>query len=366
MSHHQHRFAIRVLLSTRWTNPISQNLRATLQPNNPRIFPQQQQPTIALSQRSLSSSSSSEKAPTVGIFIDADNVRPNVFDRETIQQTLVQPLRTFAEQTGRELRAFRAYGNKHTTTHEPPEEKSRDFDQEWIPIHTGGGSSVTGYDETGSLRCGICGQKMKLNKKERARGWDEMDKLDKHMRTLHDREQRKRNSQHSGSKKKRRSEKEMAKSAKYREAQIGLRRNGVKVGSKTNQRRNKFFQVLRLEKVHCYEVYDVDWTLDSQARKWLAENPPESVLVVVSKDSDFAPLLKAAKNKGIYAISAATDSSSQTKKLESSCDVVLRQSDRKEDDAKRVRLPSDMVVHPFTARGTSLVMDMIDSSHDIQ
>ena len=105
----------------------------------------------------------------------------------------MKPLKEFANGIGR-LDIMHGFANTATQTWHG--RKSSDdldddeFDQEWLQPtfddddHLFPGAMVqTGYDEQGVLRCGVCGAKMKLTKKDRARGWTEFNKLDKHMRT---------------------------------------------------------------------------------------------------------------------------------------------------------------------------------------
>lgn len=132
---------------------------------------------------------------SVGIFLDLDNV--GIADT-TINRSAVaffmKPLKEFANGIGR-LDIMHGFANTATQTwHGTKSSDDLDddeFDQEWLQPtfddddHLFPGAMVqTGYDEQGVLRCGVCGAKMKLTKKDRARGWTEFNKLDKHMRTL--------------------------------------------------------------------------------------------------------------------------------------------------------------------------------------
>jgi hypothetical protein len=136
----------------------------------------------------------------------------------------------------------------------------------------------TGYDDKGILRCGICGAKMQLSKKDQARGWDEHDKLDKHMRTLHDREQRKRTmrlASWSPSKRRKRLNqspnphnskwsKIMKRVRKYDSAQVGLGRHPLG--------QNDLFPILKEKKVECILCNNVDQVLVQHVTKWLEKN----------------------------------------------------------------------------------------------
>jgi len=249
----------------------------------------------------------------VAIFIDLDNVRPERHGREDIEG-FVEPLSAFAKAVGK-LVGFRAFGNASTRSFQGDEERERQahmLDDAEYDI----GESHTGYDEEGTLRCGICGSRMILNKKDRARGMTEREKLVKHMK-LHDKEQKKRKSTLRDRKRKL-SAKEMEKYRKYEAAQIDFRMPP------------QLFPVLRLEGVTCDLVDDVDKSIMKSARAWMKKLPPSvspevprGCLVVVSQDSDFQLILKAAQEQGIVAVSAAPQSEWQTRKLCESADVVL-------------------------------------------
>ena len=129
----------------------------------------------------------------------------------------------------------------------------------------------------------------------------------------------------------RRSAEVTAKVRKYNAAQVGLRA-GPRRG------RNDLFRVLREQGVACKAADDVDAALIRAAHLWIAGLPSVEVeqsrgcLVVVSQDSDFAPLLRKARDKGIIAVSAKPGQTSsprqqQTSALAAASDIVLLQGD---------------------------------------
>eukprot|EP00529_Nitzschia_sp_RCC80_P020380 CAMPEP_0113473722 /NCGR_PEP_ID=MMETSP0014_2-20120614/18199_1 /TAXON_ID=2857 /ORGANISM="Nitzschia sp." /LENGTH=404 /DNA_ID=CAMNT_0000366515 /DNA_START=376 /DNA_END=1590 /DNA_ORIENTATION=+ /assembly_acc=CAM_ASM_000159 len=202
----------------------------------------------------------------------------------------------------------------------------------------------TGYDEKNNLRCGVCGARMKLTKKDRKRGWNEYDKLNRHMKDLHDREQHKRKEQlkHMKPSKKRKlmkrpDSKLMKQMRKYEASQVGLDRNP--------KGRNDLFPILKEEKVHCIQCHDVDATLIKHATKWmkgrkkktddaLIYNEKVFVTVVVSEDSDFKDLLRQSNSSSSgrrIAVSVTWNSSEQTRSLVNVSDIVI--SRREQDDA---------------------------------
>jgi hypothetical protein len=312
----------------------------------------------------------------VGIFIDLDNFSGDFpVDRSSVTRW-IQPLRRFGDTVGT-ITALRAFANQYTTTYKQQEtnadpslndpwddeigfDDSRDdefqfaadvfdpFDPwEEYSYEDGfdGGVAQTGYDETGILRCGICGQKMKLSKKDIAKGWDEYDKLDKHMRSLHDNEQAKRKNRLEQVKKKsgKKANKLMKgkfgdKYRKYNQAQVGLDRST----------KNDLFQILKEEGVSCVECKDVDYTLVKQAKSWLkkvgARNP--LVLVVVSKDSDFRPLLKAARKPKFGRVSVIAAPGDEPPSFVS--DIVLTGSDNSADlQAKAYTMSGESLFEEF-------------------
>jgi hypothetical protein len=175
----------------------------------------------------------------VGIFVDLDNVAPLTHGRSDAQ-AFAQPLRELADRAGT-LVEFRAFANINTQIFVPDEERERraDLEQEFIMWDNANRIAQTGYDSDGFLRCGICGSRMKLNKKDRARGWTMEDKLDKHMRMLHDREQEKRKNRVKILKGKKRQKNllDSDKFEKYEAAQVGLFRTPATRSKKPKNRR---------------------------------------------------------------------------------------------------------------------------------
>lgn len=258
----------------------------------------------------------------VGIFVDLDNVLPLSQTRKGIASYL-SPLLAFTEMTG-PMQRLNVFANPHTQTWIDEEDMMDPSSLEWSmdDFHTG-------HDMNGMLRCGVCGQKMKLTKKDRARGWSDMDKLDKHMRMLHDREQEKRQTWRKQGRKV-----DRHKFAKYEAAQVGLfRQPARRVVGPPKPITNDLFRLLKVFGAKCHSVSDVDTTLKKEARGWMkALNKSNDVethglhgaLVVVSEDGDFADLLLEARKKNLLAVSIAQyGTTQQTNKLRSAADIVL-------------------------------------------
>jgi hypothetical protein len=187
----------------------------------------------------------------------------------------------------------------------------------------------TGYDEDGNLRCGVCGARMKFNKKEKNRpGFTVYDKLKKHMKMLHDREQSKRKTRlkqlKSAPNKKQEflAGKQGEKMRKYSAAQVGLGRGP----------KNDWFRILKEERVERLTSANVDATLMKTARTWVKKSLQKFnrvIVVVVSEDSDFADLFNefAAKNypshKKVVTVTATWLNTTQTPKLVNASDMVV-------------------------------------------
>jgi hypothetical protein len=125
----------------------------------------------------------------VGIFADLDNVAPQQYTRASATH-FIQPLLPFGRQTlDGQVERLHGWGNKSTHTFGGKLED--DALQEAEYNSWDGNSAVTGYDKNGILRCGVCGSKITINKKDRAQGRTAESKLEKHMETLHAREQKK-------------------------------------------------------------------------------------------------------------------------------------------------------------------------------
>ena len=265
----------------------------------------------------------------IGVFIDLDNVAPKTHSRKDAQQfifpllqlgrlinkkRLLSPLfnESILHAKGKgpgEMKnvqrataiQFEAFGNLATRSYVSEEQKEvTSFDQEYIPFTPDdeleyGGYAQSGYDPNfDTVRCGICGWKAKLTKKKRAKytnmGYsDEYEMLEEelmsHMKSLHDREQKKRiarmgQSKKKGGKKKRKLQgKELIKYNKYQAAQVGLQRGKMTVSSATGKvkvkRRNDLFKVLREIGVHVTSSDNVDADLIASAEKWLSRTVSE-------------------------------------------------------------------------------------------
>lgn len=296
----------------------------------------------------------------VGIFVDLDNIaqETKTLSTHTREEAarFVRPLRHFAEAAG-ELSTFRAFANMHTLTYVGDEERERrggpleEQMEQWDSD-----ASFSGFDDQETLRCGVCGAKMKLTKKDRKAGIDLWGKLDKHMRMLHDREQEKRRTRLRHKTKKGRkkpnwaklSAKEMAQFAKYDAAQIGLHRKPAlrvkKKGGNNEPPKTDLIRVLREEKVNVVEALDADRALIKAATKWMKgtrKSRKQQVkekdggmaplqlygcLVIVSEDADFVDLIKKARANMKFVVATATPNSTiqdQTAKLLGVSDIVL-------------------------------------------
>ena len=375
--------------------------------------------SISISRRHRFSTSSSENENKksivlpVGIFIDLDNVRPDTLRRQDIQDFLA-PLKDFGRRITRNKNTKNALddndndndnvndkrsivcdtknkykylplsnatmnifalGNDATFTYISPEERQLELDQEFIPwggIENNDSNeddddddidndydkvvAQSGYDENGILRCGICGKRMSLTKKDKRKGWDEQTKLKFHMKDLHDNEQRKRNIKR-GKKNKKLNEKEMIKSKKYLAAQVGLRRNRDGSSGGNKKQRNDLFRVLKEQGVQVYSAKNVDTELEIHAKKWMdrinsntktLEKEEEKYdhdnkeinnnnnnnnnnnindnwrgcLVVYSKDKDFIPLLEYARKRNFLTVTVSNEPK-QTLALVNSSDLVM-------------------------------------------
>lgn len=272
---------------------------------------------------------------SVGIFIDLDNVAPKEYTRASASR-FVDPLKQFAEQTlDGKLERFHGWGNENTHNYKggTNKRKSRvdaDQDEETFleSIHFepwDGNTAVTGYDANGILRCGVCGHKIKLTKKDRKAGRTEQDKLARHMKELHAREQQKRLKRRQKPSGKKLPPKEFEKFKKYKSGVVGV--------LPQSRVANDLFQVLREKGLRCKLVKDVDESLQLAARRWMGEvghDGRRAALMVVSKDADFVPLLRLAREKNMLSVTASPDNAIQTKALLQESDIVLEA--REEDD----------------------------------
>lgn len=307
----------------------------------------------------------------VAVLIDLDNVAPTIHSRKNVHG-LIDPIQEFAKAVG-PIQRFQAFANEATQTWVSPEEKERDFDQVFREDDFG----ATGYDENdGQLRCGVCGAKMKLTKKDRAAGRSMFDKLNKHMRMLHDREQEKRKTRRK--QKKNLSDNDKMKFMKYEAAQVGLYRSPARrIKPKGHVRKqNDLFRLLKQRGVNCRAVSDVDDAIYETARKWIKGFQPnkkspgtlKGCLIVVSADGDFADILKEAWSRDFLTVSIGkpNDDSMQghTLKLRRAADLVLTYIDMTVEDVE-----SDLTVfgtgawtlHPeaISKEGHLLLQDLL-------
>lgn len=293
--------------------------------------------------------------PLVGIFLDLDNIVPDVRHTRLSVASWIRPIKKFANGVGK-VDTIRGFGNTPTQTYIPkPKDDEIDdgdifFQEYWSMMYSNddddlfpGAMVQTGYDEDDSLRCGICGARMKLSKKDRQKsGFTVEMKLERHMRQLHDKEQRKRAIKKQ-SRKKGLTEKEQIRFEKYKSAQVGLKRRSVNnSGKMMSVKRNDLFRILKEEGVRCTSTDDVDATLIKQAKKYIGSKSMASsstdddlppVLVVASADSDFTPLLQYASSRGWTTVTLTMDAE-QTKALvnESDISVVRNNSEASDED----------------------------------
>ena len=303
----------------------------------------------------------------VAAFIDLDNVTPTTHRRPDARD-FVRPLVEFGRRVNRpdadvapsvgstqllsKLRlCLAAFGNLSTRTWRHQEEQERDLSQQeyilWTGLDEQGnvGVAQTGYDKDGLLRCGICGSKMKLTKKDRKSKRTLEDKLRSHMK-LHSREQGKRlqKMKHHKGRARMMESREFERMKKYEAAMVGLKRGKLalsKKGKVQAKSRNDLFQVLREVGVRVKAEDDVDKALIEAAQRWMRRVAMEDaaggdgdgdgdggsvdgrgVVLVYSKDGDFAPLLERAGARGFVTVTA-TDEERQTPKLVASSDIVI-------------------------------------------
>ena len=298
----------------------------------------------------------------VGIFVDLDNIGPELHGRADAE-AFVQPLKAFAQSAGTTTQ-FDAFGNLATRSYAASAEHIRRESMLDEQEYAGwdGSSAQTGYDPKGLLRCGVCGAKMTVTKKQAKAGMAPEKKLAKHMRELHDREQNKRNNRRGKLK-----GKMLEKSRKYVASQVGFR-SGPRAG------RNDLFTVLREQGVRCKPADNVDSALIRAARVWMAALPlpvesdagleTRGCLMVVSEDADFAPLLREARQQHVLAVSVTPDSLQQTSRLAAAADIVLLQGDEDEGFDEPVygssidaSVPSSYVLEAQTDPGRRLTDD---------
>jgi len=205
---------------------------------------------------------------------------------------------------------IRAFGNLSTRSWRTPLEKQHSVtQQEYIPwteprtTRAGniiGGVAQSGLDKDGKLRCGICGCKLKLTKKDRRRpNFTLEDKLQKHMK-IHTAEQRKRYAKMSMAAQKLVNKKKTARKSnnkvnetnvamllppeervkfeKYQSATVGLSSKGIISGVTKGGReakivrRNDLFRTLgELDNVRVTSAEDVDKALIRAAEEWMGE-----------------------------------------------------------------------------------------------
>ena len=257
------------------------------------------------------------------------------------------------------------------------------MDQEYLSYSSRVDNPIvqTGYDSDGLLRCGICGARMRPTKQEIERGVTMETKLEKHMQRLHDREQRKR-LEYARRSKKALSGRAGIRMKKYEAANIGLirKQRAMLAGAAANRpNNNQLFSILKEEGVRCFSAHNVDQYLIEEAQQWMTRTgqkhreeqrerelddddddsnsnnkneQPVGVLVVVSQDSDFKPLLKKAANTGFVVVTATPISTHQTASLASVADISLVRQQSLDDDTD---IDFTLMAKSITFRGSALV-----------
>ena len=282
----------------------------------------------------------------IGAFLDLDNIAPKTHRRSDAKE-FVKPIIELARRinylpghdaavggdanhqildTKRLLKKMgvniEGFGNLPTRTWKGKEERDHSPSKQkympWTGMDDDGtpGIAQTGLDQDGILRCGVCGAKMKLSKKDKHAGRTLEQKLFAHMK-LHSKEQGKRLGKMK--QKKKLSSNERVKMKKYQAATVGL----------NSGKRNELFQVLKEVGVHVRSEDDVDAALIAAADRWMGEvvnktsdNDIQGVMVVSSNDSDFAPLLCRARVRGFVTV-LLTDIPRPVQKLVLSSDIVV-------------------------------------------
>lgn len=266
-------------------------------------------------------SSSSQLLLPVGIFVDLDNVAPPTHSR-TDAQRFAGPLQAFADRVGK-LTAMQVFGNAATQRFRTREEIERRRNSDWGDWDED--HFHTGLDESGVLRCGVCGAKMRLTKKNKANGMTVEWKLKKHMK-IHSSEERKRRIRQ---KVKKLTDKEIKKSRKFQAATLDI---PVTIEQKQT---NQLFRVLKENGFRCFSAGRVDEKLIQNAQKWMVRTLERSTgessvtgslrgcLVVYSQDSDFCDLMHEGRKKG-FLVATVTPVHKQTLALEKNSDLILR------------------------------------------
>ena len=324
----------------------------------------------------------------IAVFIDLDNVAPTTHRRDDAKKFITPLLELGKHINGRtnnnndttisnKINKFKplnnnsssvmvhAFGNLSTRTYIGSEERSHTLDnQEYIPHQKSNDNdndddddqqyvvAQTGYDNDNILRCGVCGRRITLTKRNKRQGRTAEQKLRQHMK-IHTKEQNKRNTHiqmkrnkgHVG-KRAQLSEKEMNKYHKYKAAMVGLKHQpklmkvtkSGKVVTKTGGRGggNDLFRILNEVGVKVKPNENVDEAILLAASQWMnkvsrlqnkngrcgGDTNIRGVLVIYSKDADFVPLLQRAKKKGFLTVSMS-DEEKQSRMLVSNCDVLV-------------------------------------------
>lgn len=260
----------------------------------------------------------------VGIFWDLDNVRPEVLSRKEVE-AYTQPLSALASAVG-QLSRFAAFANQDTFAYVSPSERLRQKEMDELDMDEYDMSrNISGWDEeVQALRCGVCGSKHSSHAK-----------LEKHFKNLHGREAKKVKARLSQIKKKGGAAKQKLhdRLSKYRAGAVDVVFTSDIAESKPSSSKSSLRQVLKEAGVKCYSVPKkenaADTKLMSDAGTFLGKlGPPSSssgshtaaadddngegtlrrpfraVLVLVSGDSDYVPLVQRCRQLKVAAVLA--------------------------------------------------------------
>jgi hypothetical protein len=273
-----------------------------------------------------------------GVFVDLNSVESDNYTNTLAANYLIDPIRMFIQRVliNGKLDTLQGWGKPTSITMNNLNFDDDDDDDFSLWDES---EAVTGYDAQGLLRCGVCGAKMKLTKKDIKRGLTPETKLQKHMQMLHDREQRKRITRMKTSKKKKPlSDKEMERFLKYEAATVGVYGNHRKKKQSrkpVSAKDTPYFQALREKGMKCRVATNVDEALTTSAQLFLqntttatdsSENHPRGVVIVVSRDSSLAPLLAEARHKGFVTVTVSpptADNPPTKKALINQSDIIL-------------------------------------------
>jgi len=281
----------------------------------------------------------------IGVFWDFDNIRPGTWEERSVT-SYTDPVKQLAHSLGLDAK-LHAFGADVAWTYVSQQEQVRREDIG--PDVYDAESHTSGYDEEiEMLRCGVCGQRFSSE-----------EKLAKHFKSLHLREQRKLKEKRK--KKGNLKDKENTRLKKYGAAApgAGITRSGYH-GKGLRRLVKEAGVSVTTTKAHSQAT---DQALASAALEFLSQQHAKAV-VVMSRDTDFLPLLQEAKDSNILTVLAldlpAPNSTSSLPlgipvKLFPLVDLVLAVGDAHddvEDDAH-----SQPTVHALSDVGLAAVTD---------